>query len=58
MSHISSSSSILDIDDLIKKDKFMDLLFNVIKNELDSDGKRVINRVKWMKTGQTNRALY
>ena len=46
MSHISSSSSPLDIDDLIKKDKFMDLLFNVIKNELDSDGKRVINRVK------------
>ena len=27
----------------------MDLLFNVIKNELDSDGKRIITRVKWMK---------
>ena len=49
MSHISSSSSPLDIDELIKKDKYMDLLFNVIKNELDDKGKRIINRVKWMK---------
>lgn len=37
------------IEELIKKDKYMDLLFNVIKNEVDSDGKRIINRVKWMK---------
>ena len=37
------------IDELIKKDKFMDLLFNIIKNELDSDGKRIINRVLWIK---------
>lgn len=38
-----------NIANLIKKDKFIDLLFNVIKNELDSDGKRIINRVKWIK---------
>ena len=48
MSHISSSSFPLYIHELIKKGKYIDLLFNVIKNELDSDGKRIITRVKWM----------
>ena len=39
-----------DTEDTEEEDKFLDLLFNVIKNEIDKKGKKIINMKNILET--------